>query len=110
MEATDDWVRYAIDKPMAAEPGKVWNYNSGASELLSYIFQKETGQDVDDYGQKYLFVPLGILHEWKRTYLGVVDTEGGLYMPDRDAVGRQDSRCMHRRKPKPFPLAHKHHL
>jgi CubicO group peptidase (beta-lactamase class C family) len=25
-------------------------------------------------------VPLGILHEWKRTYLGVVDTEGGLYM------------------------------
>ncbi|MGD0546168.1 MAG: serine hydrolase domain-containing protein, partial [Candidatus Acidiferrales bacterium] len=30
MEASDDWVQYAIDKPMAAEPGKVWNYNSGA--------------------------------------------------------------------------------
>ena len=84
MEASDDWVQYAIDKPMAAEPGKVWNYNSGATELLAYIFQKETGQDIDDYGQKYLFEPLGMRHEWKRTYLGVVDTEGGLYLNASD--------------------------
>ena len=84
MEATDDWVQYAIDKPMAAEPGKVWNYSSGVTELLAYIFQKETGEDIDDYGQKYLFAPLGIRHEWKRTYLGVVDTEGGLYLNGSD--------------------------
>ena len=45
------------------------NYNSGATELLAYIFKQETGQDIDDYGQKYLFAPLGIRHEWKRTYL-----------------------------------------
>jgi len=83
MEATDDWVQYVIDKPMAAEPGKVWNYSSGATELLAYIFKKETGQDIDDYGEKYLFGPLGIEHHWKRTYIGVVDTEGGLYLnPD----------------------------
>jgi CubicO group peptidase (beta-lactamase class C family) len=84
MEASDDWVQYAIDKPMVAEPGRVWNYNSGATELLAYIFKKETGQDIDDYGQKYLFAPLGIRHEWKRTYLGVVDTEGGLYLNGSD--------------------------
>jgi len=84
MEATDDWVQYTIDKPMAAKPGKVWNYNSGATELLAYIFQIETGQDIDDYGQKYLFSPLGIRHEWKRTYMGVVDTEGGLYLNGSD--------------------------
>ena len=24
--------------------------------------------------------PLGIKHHWKRTYLGVVDSEGGLYL------------------------------
>jgi CubicO group peptidase (beta-lactamase class C family) len=84
MEASDDWVQYAIDKPMVAEPGKVWNYNSGATEILAYIFQKETGQDIDDYGQKYLFAPLGIRHEWKRTYLGVVDAEGGLSLNGSD--------------------------
>jgi len=83
MEATDDWVQYVIDKPMAEEPGKKFNYSSGATELLAYIFKKETGQDIDDYGQKYLFGPLGIQHHWKRTYIGVVDTEGGLYLnPD----------------------------
>jgi len=84
MEGIDDWVQYVIDKPMAAEPGKVWNYNAGATEVLAYIFQKETGQDIDDYGQKYLFAPLGMRHEWKRTYLGVVDTEGGLYLNGSD--------------------------
>jgi CubicO group peptidase (beta-lactamase class C family) len=84
MKASDDWVQYAIDKPMVAEPGKVWNYNDGATMMLAYIFQKETGQDIDDYGQQYLFAPLGIRHEWKRTYLGVVDTEGGLYLNGSD--------------------------
>jgi CubicO group peptidase (beta-lactamase class C family) len=84
MEASDDWVQFTIDKPMAADPGTVWNYSSGVTELLAYIFQKETGQDIDDYGQKYLFAPLGIRHEWKRTYLGVVDTEGGLYLNGSD--------------------------
>ncbi len=84
MEATDDWVKYVIDKPMAAEPGTVFNYSSGATELLAYIFQKETGQDIDAYGEKYLFAPLGIKHHWKRTYLGVVDTEGGLYLNGSD--------------------------
>jgi hypothetical protein len=84
MEATDDWVQYVIDKPMAAEPGKVFNYSSGVTELLAYIFKKETGQDIDDYGEKYLFAPLGIKHHWKRTYMEVIDTEGGLYLNGSD--------------------------
>src|SRR5579863_510978 len=46
MEGSDDWVQYAIDKAMAAEPGKVWNYNDGATLLLADIFQKETGWDI----------------------------------------------------------------
>jgi CubicO group peptidase (beta-lactamase class C family) len=84
MEATDDWVQYVIDKPMAEEPGKVFNYSSGATELLAYIFKKETEQDLDAYGEKYLFAPVGMRHHWKRTYLGVVDTEGGLYLNGDD--------------------------
>jgi hypothetical protein len=84
MEATDDWVQYVIDKPMTSEPGSTFNYSSGATELLAYIFQKETGQDIDAYGEKYLFEPLGIKHYWKRTYRGIVDTEGGLYLNGSD--------------------------
>ena len=44
MEATDDWVQYVIDKPMAHDPGTVFDYSSGATELLAYIFKKETGR------------------------------------------------------------------
>lgn len=89
MEGTDDWVQYVIDRPMAQEPGKVFNYSSGVSELLAYIFQKETGQDIEKYGGKYLFAPLGIQYFWKRTPLGVVDTEGGLFLsgPDLAKLG-----------------------
>jgi len=84
MEATDDWVQYVIDRPMAQEPGKVFNYSSGVSELLAYIFQKETGQDIEKYGEKYLFAPLGMDHYWKRSPMGVVDTEGGLFLRTTD--------------------------
>jgi CubicO group peptidase (beta-lactamase class C family) len=84
MEATDDWVRYTIDKAMAAEPGTHFSYSSGASELLAYIFQKETGQDIEKYGEKYLFAPLAMEHYWKRNYMGMIDTEGGLYLRDAD--------------------------
>jgi CubicO group peptidase (beta-lactamase class C family) len=84
MEATDDWVQYVIDRPMAQEPGKVFNYSSGISELLPYIFEKETGQDIEKYGEKYLFAPLGMEHYWKRSPLGVVDAEGGLFLKNLD--------------------------
>ena len=84
MEATDDWVQYVIDRPMAQEPGKVFNYSSGGSELLAYIFEKETGQDIEKYAQKYLFAPLGMDAYWKRSPMGVVDTEGGLFLRTSD--------------------------
>ena len=85
MEAVDDWVQYVIDRPMAHEPGKVFAYNSGAAELLAYIFKAETGQDIERYAEAHLFHPLGITrHYWKRNPMGLVDTEGGLYLTAAD--------------------------
>lgn len=84
LEASDDWVRYAIDEPIVEEPGKNFVYSSADAELLAYVFQKETGQDIDAYAEKYLFGPLGIKHYWKRDYAGTVDAEGGLYLNDED--------------------------
>jgi len=43
MEATDDWVQFVIDRPMATEPGTVFAYSSGVTELFAHIFKKETG-------------------------------------------------------------------
>ncbi len=85
MEAADDWVQFVIDRPMRDEPGTVFAYSSGATELLAYIFKRETGIDIEHYAHSRLFAPLGIHHYfWKRTPLGVVDTEGGLYLRAED--------------------------
>jgi CubicO group peptidase (beta-lactamase class C family) len=84
MEASNDWLQFAINKRMVAEPGRRWNYNDGAVEILAYIFQRETGWDIDDYGQRYLFAPLGMRHEWKRSYRELIDAEGGLYLTGTD--------------------------
>ncbi len=85
MEASSDWVQFVIDQPMAHEPGSTFAYSSGATELLAHIFQRETGQDIERYARAHLFAPLGIRnYHWKRTPLGVVDTEGGLYLSAGD--------------------------
>jgi CubicO group peptidase (beta-lactamase class C family) len=85
MEASDDWVQFVIDRPMKTDPGTVFAYSSGATELLAHIFKRETGSDIEQYAQSHLFGPLGIsAYFWKRTPLGVVDTEGGLYLRAED--------------------------
>lgn len=84
MEATEDWIQYVLDQPMAEGPGKQFEYNSGATQLLSYLIEKTTGQEADDYAKEHLFGPLGIEYAWKRTPKGLADTEGGLYLRPRD--------------------------
>lgn len=87
MEGSYDWVGYAIDRPMAREPGERFNYSSGESELLAHIFRRATGVDIEEYAARHLFAPVGITRWfWKRTPAGVVDTEGGLYLEASDVA------------------------
>ena len=87
MEASCDWVEYTINRPMAHEPGKVYHYNSGATQLLAHIFRVATGTDIEDYAARHLFTPLGIKQfYWKRTPSGLVDAEGGMYLRPRDVA------------------------
>jgi CubicO group peptidase (beta-lactamase class C family) len=85
MEASYDWVKFTIDRPMAREPGAQFNYSSGESQLLSHIFRRATGTDIEEYAAHHLFAPLGIERWfWKRTPAGLADTEGGLYLEASD--------------------------
>jgi CubicO group peptidase (beta-lactamase class C family) len=84
MEGRDDWVRYVLEQPMAADPGRTFVYNSGATMLLSYLLAKTTGKPADDYAREHLFELLGIEFFWKRTPNGLPDSEGGLYLTPRD--------------------------
>ncbi len=85
MEASTDWARYVIDQPMEHDPGRVFRYSSGVSELLAHILLKATGRQADEYAVDHLFKPLGIeRYYWKRTPTGLPDTEGGLYLTRAD--------------------------
>jgi CubicO group peptidase (beta-lactamase class C family) len=85
MEASFDWVQFAIDRKMAREPGTVFNYDSGETQILSYVFHAATGRDIEEYAAEHLFSPLGIdRFFWKRSPSGPVDTEGGLYLDAHD--------------------------
>jgi CubicO group peptidase (beta-lactamase class C family) len=87
MEASSDWVEYTINRPMAHEPGKVYHYSSGATQLLAHVFRVATGTDIEEYAVRNLFAPLGIKqHHWKRTPSGLVDAEGGMYLRPRDVA------------------------
>lgn len=85
MEASDDWIRFVLDRPMREQPGTRFDYNSGVSVLLGKIVGVATGTRVDRWTAERLFTPLGIRDwYWKITPDGEVDTEGGLYLRPHD--------------------------
>ncbi|MGE0813782.1 MAG: serine hydrolase domain-containing protein [Vicinamibacterales bacterium] len=90
MERSEDWIQFVLDQPMAADPGTTFVYNSGATELLSYLLKQGTGRQAHEYAAEHLFGPLGITDTyWKTTPTGLADTEGGLYLtaPDLAKIG-----------------------
>lgn len=57
-----DMAAFARDKPLTGEIGKIFNYSSGTTVLLSRIWQDVLGgaQEALGYPQKALFGPLGM--------------------------------------------------
>jgi len=41
------------------QPGKIWNYKSGDTQMLAFILEKATGEHVSDYASRKLWIPLG---------------------------------------------------
>ncbi len=60
MEQSRDWVQYMLDRPMVAEPGAQFQYNSGNIHLLSAIIQATTATNTWSFAYKNLFKPLGM--------------------------------------------------
>jgi CubicO group peptidase (beta-lactamase class C family) len=72
MQHSDDWVQYVLDLPMIDEPGKLFEYCNGASNLLSAIVQETTGMSSLEFAKENLFSPLGISDvEWASDPQGV---------------------------------------
>lgn len=85
MTQTQDWVQYALDRPMAAAPGEQFTYNSGAPTVLTAILQKTTGKSPLEFATTNLFGPLGISDiYWATTPTGLETGGWGIQMTPRD--------------------------
>jgi CubicO group peptidase (beta-lactamase class C family) len=56
--SSPDPLLWILNRPLEHAPGAVWNYNTGASHILSAILTEATGASARDYAQAHLFGPL----------------------------------------------------
>lgn len=82
---TGDGVAAFLATPLAADPGTLFVYNTGASYVLSALIQKLTGQRLLDYLTPRLFEPLGIRGaRWEQDARGIDMGGFGLVITTRD--------------------------
>ncbi len=100
---SDDWVRFALQQPMLAEPGTRLVYSTGNSHLLSAILTKASGRSTLEFAREQLGGPLGFeIQAWPTDpdgiYFGGNNMEltprqmlafGELYLNEGRANGRQ---------------------
>jgi CubicO group peptidase (beta-lactamase class C family) len=78
--------RFLIQQvPLKNEIGKVWNYNSALSHLLSGLIKKSSGMNTIEFARKNLFEPLGIKNvRWAKSSDGNEMGNSELFMTSRD--------------------------
>jgi CubicO group peptidase (beta-lactamase class C family) len=87
MNESPDWVQFALDRPMAREPGKTFVYDSLGMHLLSAILQKATGMTALEFARQNLFGPLGIIDvHWPSDPQGYTRGWGDLCLHSGDAA------------------------
>jgi CubicO group peptidase (beta-lactamase class C family) len=87
MEGAPDSVDYVWSQPMKRQPGKEFNYNSGATVLLAGAIKRAAGRDIEQYAAEKLFKPMDIKEwEWMRDTDKEPAAHCGLRMTSRDMV------------------------
>jgi CubicO group peptidase (beta-lactamase class C family) len=84
---SSDWVRYMLNLPVAADPGSVFLYNSGASHVLSAVVNaavRPHDLDTFTFAKQVLFTPLGIDPQWDRDSQSIPIGGWGLQLTPRD--------------------------
>jgi CubicO group peptidase (beta-lactamase class C family) len=85
------WDDFWLARPMVADPGTVWQYDSGGVIALSSMIKDRYGSHADVFIDEKLFGPLGITRrKWFRNQEQHPHTGGGLNMRALDmlAFGR----------------------
>jgi CubicO group peptidase (beta-lactamase class C family) len=100
--SSPNWVRYAVTRPMIAEPGEARMYSTGNSHLAAALLTQATGQSLWAYTRERLAEPLGMtLPRWPADPQGIYFGGNEMRLTPRDLVrfgelyrngGRHDGR------------------
>lgn len=83
----DNQVDYVLNKKMLHQPGEVFNYSSGNTQLLSAIIEKVTGMSEADYVRKNILEPIGIDDVlWWSDAQGITFGGFGIWLTAREAA------------------------
>ena len=87
MQGSPDWIAFALDLPMAHDPGTHWFYSAASTMLLAGMVESAIEGDVFEFAQEHLFEPMGISAlNWERTPQGRIVGQGFLSLTGRDAL------------------------
>lgn len=85
--SSDNWVRFALNQPMEAQPGGDMVYSTGTSHLLSVILTRATGMSTKAFAEKYLFGPMNIqVGGWDRDPQGYYMGGNNMALSPRDML------------------------
>lgn len=75
------WIEYYLTRPLYADPGTRYSYDSIETYLLSAIVQRITGKTVLDLLNERIFHPMGVTDvEWELCPDGIVTGGWGIYL------------------------------
>jgi CubicO group peptidase (beta-lactamase class C family) len=81
----DDPIEYILSKPLTNSPGDEFHYNSGGTNVLGAVIEKETGMSLLDFANEYLFDPLNVQGGlWEKMAAGYYFASGGIYLRPRE--------------------------
>lgn len=84
-EFGEDFLRYMLTYPLETAPGAEYCYSDGAFYLLSRIASKVTGESLDKFLWRELFLPLGFREAaWSSCPMGYSVGATGLYIGSED--------------------------
>lgn len=62
-----DWIEYGISLHLVGELGRLWQFSTTSTHLLSGIINKASGMNTREFAEEYLFEPLNIsVREWRQ--------------------------------------------
>jgi len=87
MEHSPHWTMFAMNRPVAWEPGTTFEYCGGGMHLVSAALTRATGESAFDLARRNLFAPLGIARAaWPADPDGVSRGFADLELQPRDAA------------------------